>query len=221
MSFLPRVALLVALPLALFAGLFAAAVPALAAEEVHQDTRRYLLGEATAVHVNLGFGEIRVEGSDGNEIEIDYRLTCSREDLEKCRRRAERVRVVPRIRGQRFVIGLKHTPRGRIQGIQAHLVVKMPRGVPLDVDLTSGDVFVTRMQGDVVVAGGNGDVDIIAEHQKTGEVDASVVAGKAELWLGDGYLEGSGFPRSLAWNGPGTARIKVRLGTGDARIKLE
>lgn len=198
-----------------------AAAPARAEVEIYADQQRYVVGDARKVKVDVSFGRVQVEGTDAGDVEVDFRLTCSRQDLEKCRRRSERIRVVPRVKGDSFVVYLEHTPRGRTQGIRAELKLKVPKNLPLDVDMGSGDIFVTRMLSDVVIAGGGGTIDVIASHERVGKVNVKVVAGKAELWMGDGYMKGGGFPRSIRWRGPGASRIVVDWGTGDARIRLE
>lgn len=208
------------LPTLLVAALLAAA-PVRADVEIHSDHQRYVVEAAQKIKVDLSFGRLQVEGTDARDVEVDFRLTCTRQDLDKCRRRGERIRVVPRVKGANFVIYLEHTPRGRIQGIKAELTLKIPKGLPLDVDMGGGDVFVTRMLSDVVIAGGGGTIDVIARHERVGDVNVKVVAGKAELWMGDGYMKGGGFPRSIRWQGPGRSRIDIDWGTGDARIRLE
>lgn len=189
--------------------------------EIHSSENRYFLEGAQRLDVNLGFGEVRVEGTEGSHVGVELRLTCTRQDLDKCRRRGERIRVVPRIKKGKFVVRLKHTPRGVIQGLRAHVKLTVPRHVPIDVDMVGGDVFVTRVDADVVIAGAGGDVDVVARHDTTGNVNVKVVAGKAELWMGDGHMKGAGFPRSIRWRGPGASRIDIDLGTGDARVRLE
>jgi hypothetical protein len=194
-----------------------------AAAEVEIKTfqQSYLLGTARLLNVDMSFGEIRVEGYDGSEVQVEFRLTCKREDLEKCRRRAERLQLVPRVKGQKLVVRLKRTPRGKIQGIRALLLLRVPNGVALDVDLRSGEVFVEGMRSTVEIDVTFGDADLVARHGEVGQVDVDVVAGRAELWLGDGHLKGSGWPRSIKWRGPGENRLNVDVGTGRARIRLE
>lgn len=209
------------------AAAFVVALPCRAASggkaqvEIFSSENRYFLEEARRIDVNLSFGEVRVEGADGSDVGVELSLTCTRQDLDKCRRRGERIRVVPRIRKGKFVVRLKHTPRGVIQGLRAHVKLTVPHDVPLDVDMVGGDVFVTRIDADVAIAGAGGDVDVVARHETTGNVNVKVVAGKAELWMGDGHMKGAGFPRSIRWQGPGSSRINIDLGTGDARVRLE
>lgn len=202
-------------------GTAALAAPGYADVEVHSDAQTYLVGTASRVAVNLSFGEVQIEGTEGSEVRIELRLTCSRRDLDKCRRRAERIRVVPRIKKDKFVVRLTHTPRGKLQGLKAHVKLSLPSHLKLDVDMVNGDVFVTRMLADVEIDGVGGDVDVVALHALTGNVSVQVGAGKAELWMGDGHMKGSGFPRSIRWRGPGAWRIDIDLGAGEARVRLE
>lgn len=209
------------IPILLILLTFLAAAAAAAEVEIKAFQQSYLLGTARLVNVDMSFGEIRVEGYDGSEVAVEFRLSCKREDLDKCRRRAERLRLVPRMKGKKLVVRLKKTPRGRIQGIRALLLLRVPKDVPLDVDLRSGQVFVNGMRSDIEIDVAFGDADLVAKHALVSDVDVDVVAGKAELWLGDGHLKGSGWPRSIKWRGPGESRINVNLGTGKARIRLD
>lgn len=206
---------------ALFFAFVLLAVPSRADVDVYSNEMSYLPGQAHRVNVNLGFGELQVEGIDESKITVEIRVTCSRQDFEKCKRRGERIRLVPRIKNGKFLIGLKHTPQGKVQGLNAYVKLHVPKGLPLDVDMVGGDVFVSEMLADVAVAGGGGDVDVVARHDLTGNVNMKVVAGHAELWMGDGHMKGGGFPRAIRWRGPGASRIDIQLGTGDARVRLE
>ena len=100
--------------------------------------------------------------------------------------------------------------------------LRIPRHVRLEVDVRgSGDIFVTGMRSDMNIDGGKGDVDVIATRDLLATVKASVAIGKAELWLGDSSIQGTGFPKSLKWSGAGDAELDVDLGTGEVRIRLE
>jgi len=195
--------------------------PAAAQVEVRTLHQRYLLGDAAKLDVDLSLGDLTIEASDGESVEVDLRFACVREDLERCRRQAERIRLVPRVRGRIFHVRLAKTPRGRMHGIKAEMRMRIPRRVQLEVDIRAGDVFVTGMQSHLEIDGGVSNVDVIAGRDRTASVKVDVGAGKAELWLGDGRIEGTGFPRSLTWKGSGTSKIEVDLGSGNVRVRLE
>lgn len=208
-----------------FLGIAILCLPALLAAdngvEIYSVDESYLPGAAQRIKIDMAFGDIRIEGHKGSDIEVSFRLTCRRSDLEKCRERARRIRLQPRVKGDRFVVRLQNTPRARIQGIRASMHLKVPRDTPLNVVVRSGDVFVSEVRSSVEIDVLNGHADVVAKRKQTGEVDVDVVAGKAELWLGDGHLKGAGWPRSIRWNGPGQSRLNVDVATGNARIRLE
>ncbi|MCP4659089.1 MAG: hypothetical protein GY856_27080 [bacterium] len=199
----------------------AAPDPATGQVEVRTIHQRFLLGDAAKIDVDLSLGDLTIEAADGDSVEVDLRFECVREDLERCRQRAEKIRLVPRVRGRVFHVRLAKTPKGRAQGIKAAMSLRIPPRVELEVDIRGGDVFVTGMRSDLEIDGLVGNVDVIAGRDRTASVKVDVGAGKAELWLGDGRIEGTGFPRSLTWKGSGTSKIEVDLGSGNVRVRLE
>ncbi len=211
-------------PLAAAAAAALALSPPLAAQ--HQQVRtlrqELLPGDATQVHVNLSFGSLTVEGTRGKTVEVELALDCSRVDLEVCKTRAERIRLAPRMKKGELRVKLKNTPRGRLRGIRARMTVKMPSHVPLEVDVRGGGVYVTGLVSHVNVNSGGGDVDVLHQRDKTAVVDVDVGFGQADLWLGDGRVQGTGWPKSITWQGSGSARIDVAVvGAGDVSIRLE
>ena len=190
--------------------------------EVRSLRQELLLGDATQVQVKLSFGDITVEGFDGNSVEIDLALDCDRQDMEICKKRADRIQLAPRIRRGDLQVRLARTSRARLRGIKARLKVRVPSNVALEVDVNSGDLYVTGMTSHVNVNSGAGDVDVLARRDQTALVNVDIGFGKADLWLGDGRVEGSGWPRSIDWRGSGKAEINVDVvGTGDVSVRLE
>ena len=179
------------------------------------------LGSASLVQVKLSIGDLTLEGSDGANVEIELTLNCNRINPEVCEQRAERVRLAPRVKRGELRVRLKNTPRARLRGIQARMMVRIPRHVPLEVDLTNGDLQVSGMRSHINVNSGGGDVDIAAERAGTGEVEVDVGLGQADLWLGEERIKGTGWPRSLNWKGSGAAAIEVDVvGVGDVAVRL-
>ena len=190
--------------------------------EVRSLHQQLLLGDATQVQVKLSFGDITVEGFAGSSVEIDMALDCDRQDMEACKRRAERIQLAPRIRRGDLQVRLDRTSRARLRGVKARLKVRIPSHVPLEVDVNSGDVYVTGLTSHVNVNSGAGDVDVLARRDRTALVNVDIGLGTADLWLGDGRVKGSGWPRSIDWRGAGEAEINVDVvGTGDVSIRLE
>ncbi len=190
--------------------------------EVRTLQQDLVLDNATQVHIDLSFGNVTVEGIDGGTAHVELTLECSRTDMEACKRRANRVQLAPRVRRGDLQIRLKRTPRARLRGIKAKLHVRMPRQIPLEVDVGSGSIYLNGLQSHVNINSGGGDVDLLGVRDQTALVNVDVGFGNADLWLGDGRVQGSGWPRSIDWRGSGKAEINVDVvGQGDVSIRLE
>lgn len=173
------------------------------AQEVRRLEQTFFPGDATAVHLGLAFGDVSVSATDGRDVEVELSLRCTRSDLDKCRRDAERLRLVARSGGGTLDVRVGHTPRARLGGVRAAYRVRVPRQLAVEVDVRVGDVEVTYPR------------------QAVGAVHVDVGVGHATLWVADGKVEGSGVLRSINWQGPGATRLDVSTGTGDAVIHLE
>lgn len=193
------------------------------AEPVHVRTinQNIFPGDAQMVRLDLALGDMEIEGTDGRDVEVEVLIFCHREDLATCTSRAERIYLEPRSRRENLNINLKRTPKNRAQGVSARMIVKVPRHFTLEVDVTGGDVSISGMEGGMEIDGLTGDVNITHRRHLVGQVKLNVGVGKADLWMGDGRIEGRGFPRSLRWQGSGSSLIEVDLGTGDIAVRLE
>lgn len=190
--------------------------------EVRSLEQELLLGSATQIQVKLSLGDVTVEGYDGQRVEIDLALDCDRKDMDVCKKRADRIQLAPRIRRGDLQVRLDRTSRARLRGVKARLKVRVPQSVPLEIDVTNGDIYVTGVDTHVNINSGAGDVDVLARRDRTASVNVDIGFGKADLWLGDGRVQGSGWPRSIDWRGSGQAEINVDVvGTGDVSVRLE
>lgn len=196
------------------------ALPVVAEVEVRTLSQTFSVEGADQIDLDLSVGSVRVEGSDDPFVSVDVRLECNRQDLEKCRRRAGRLFVSPRVTGQRLDIRLRGTPRAHLQGIKAHMMVRMPRYMGLEIDMRTADVVVTDLLGHLEVDGVEGQLDITYPQNAVRSVDAKVGAGKVDLWVDGASVEGAGFPRSVKWQGSGQAEIEIDLAAGDVDVKL-
>jgi hypothetical protein len=77
------------------------------------------------------------------------------------------------------------------------------------------------MLNSVEADSGGGDITITQSRTSVGPLHIDVGAGKAELWVSGGRIEGSGLLRSINWTGPGRATIEVDIGAGDAVVRLD
>ncbi|MDA8016822.1 MAG: hypothetical protein MPN21_05170 [Thermoanaerobaculia bacterium] len=197
-------------------------VSATQAEEVRRVEQSYFAGDAERVKVRLTFGSLEVIGTTDRDAQVELIIDCRREDLDKCRRRAERIRLQPRISRGTLHLNLKNTPRGQAQGLGATMKVRIPRHLGLEIDVSGGDVSVHGMTSHLEIDTGGGDIEATFPQDQVEYVKIDVGFGSADLWTKDGNrIEGSGFPKSITWRGTGTARVEVDLGGGEAEIRLQ
>lgn len=178
-------------------------------------------GEVHTLEIDLGVGNITIEGTDSRDVEVEVEFSCGREDEVKCTQRAERITLVPRRKKGRLKLRLKGTPRGRAGGISAEMRLRIPRRLGIEVDLQAGNLLLSNMESHVEIDVGAGDVDINGQQASMGEIKLAVGVGKVDLWLGEGRIEGTGFPRSLNWHGNGGAELEVDIATGDVSVRLQ
>lgn len=193
--------------------------------EAQKETRRissnYFAGDVTKIEIDLFFGSLKVRGFDGDNAEIEMVMTCDRIDDGKCQRRANRILLEPKISGDTLALRLRGTSRGQAGGIRAEMTVKLPRDLALEIDMAGGEVTVEGMRHHIEIDSGGGNVDLVGYQDRVQSFKADVGFGEAHLWLRDGHIEASGWPRSITWRGSGSAKIEVDLGGGDLDARLE
>ncbi|MEM1179832.1 MAG: hypothetical protein AAGM22_15905 [Acidobacteriota bacterium] len=199
---------------------FVATAPAVA-EPVHTIKQSYFAGDASGVDIELVLGSLAIEGTRGRNVEIEVELTCNRDDAAKCKRRAERIRLRPRLSGEKLYLSLENTPRGRAGGIEATMTVRMPRKMGLEIDIAGGDMKIEDIRGNIEIDSAGGSVDLKGTADRVGTFKADVGFGKGELILRDSRIEASGIPRSITWRGSGSQRIEIDLGGGEITARLD
>ena len=178
-------------------------------------------GDAGLVMLDLSIGDLEIYGSDGRDVEVEVHLFCHRKDIDRCQARSQRIYLEPRMRQGKLDIALKRTPRNRAQGISARMRVRVPRHLPLEADVRGGDVEISGMESALEVDALNSDVEIHHQERLINTVKLDVGVGRGDLWVGQGHIEATGFPRSLTWRGQGQHRIEVDLGSGKIAVRLE
>jgi len=201
-----------------FAIMLALAPTALAQPAGRILEQKFFPGEAQKVSISMALGDLRIEGSDGPNIEIVLSINCQAGD-SKCQNRADRVELAPRVSRKRFKLGVKKTTRVFLRGVGASMVVRLPRHLPVEIDLRAGDVSVSGLSNDLELDAAGGSVDVVYDQAKVGKVDVNVTVGKARLMVGGGEIKGTGFPESLKWQGPGEADIEIDMASGKVEIR--
>ncbi len=206
--------------------LVACLLPASSGFAADKETRRihqaYFAGNVDKVEISVTLAALSVEGvEDGRQAEVEVLLRCARQDDEKCLRRANRIALAPRIRGSKLALRLKGTPRGQAGGIEAEMRVKLPSHVALEIDVAGGEMSVKGMRHHVEIDSGGGNIDYFGEQDAIGSFKVDVGFGKGTLWLREGSIEASGWPRSITWKGTGESKVEIDLGGGEIKARLD
>lgn len=191
-------------------------------QQVRKVQQTYFAGDLRRVEVDLAIASLRIEGSEGNNVEVELTIECSRQDATKCQQRANQIQLHPRASQDKLRIDLRNTPAGRLGGIRASMLVKMPKRLDLEVDFTGGDVTVLGLLGHIEIDTATGAVDVTYGQDLVGKVKVALGAGSGELLLRDGSKVGaSGWPRSIHWQGQGQAEIEVDGGASYVTVRLQ
>lgn len=190
--------------------------------EVRRVEQSFFAGNVEKIEIDVTLASLSVVGVEGGtQADVEVSLTCDRNDNAKCLRRAERIRLAPRLRGKKMALRIKGTSRGQVGGIEAHMKVKIPAQVALEVDIAGGEVVIQGMRHHVEVDSGGGNIDFFAEQDLIGSFNVDVGFGKGTLWLRDSKIEAAGWPRSISWKGPGQAKVEIDLGGGEIKARLD
>jgi hypothetical protein len=157
-----------------------------AAGTVTHDEHRVLSGDVRQITVDAGSGDVQLVAATGSQVVVDSRAKGSL-FLPKLRTRVvgDRIEVSGRCR---FVVA---------GSCSASFVVHVPRGMPVHVSASSGDVSAGGLSGPVDVSVSSGDVDLdnlsdgATVDVKSGDVSARALAGSVKLSTLSGDVTGS------------------------------
>src|SRR6185295_8432351 len=156
-------------------------------------------------------------------IQAEVKIGClAGVDEAKCRKAADRVRLSWSRGRSQLVVKVKGATGLLARHLWIEARFKVPATVPLEVEAIDGAIQVAGMQSDVEADAGSGDVTISQRKASVASVHVDVTAGKAELYVGGGTIEGSGLLRRINWTGgEGKAKIEVDVGAGNAVVRLD
>ncbi|HYG65649.1 MAG TPA: hypothetical protein VEL74_23905 [Thermoanaerobaculia bacterium] len=215
----------------------------LLAEPIRSIQYEFPADTARALRWKTGSGAFTFGAWDEPSVLAEVRIHCAGTDEEACRREAETIQLEWLQKGDRIELGVGAPPAasgdgkgGDGKGVEAGpppapsaLTIegrlRVPAGLPLEVNLESGSVDVSGLWGDVAVELGSGDASLLLSRRRAGAVDLTSDTGTVELTVNGrrvpGDLEPRDGPRALHWKGEGRSAIKVKVGTGNARVRLE
>lgn len=203
-------------------GLLSVAAPA--QEEAAEPVRlaqNVSLGSATWVSLDLSVGDLKVQASDGPDLEVDLEVLCTPQGAD-CARLAKALKIDTRRRGDRLEVKL-HGPSGSIRSkVTVQGTVLAPRAIPLSVELGSGDLEVSGFTSDLRLEVSVGNVQASLPERSVRQVEASAKVGDAVLRLPTGQIDGAGFvSKGLKWtSGQGSSAIEVKINVGNVELVL-
>jgi len=199
-------------------------LPASAADDdvvVRRFDKQLPLEGAERIVVDVPVGEVVIEGWDDRQVHLDVRLECDKGE-DDCTDLAQRVKVVYSRDGGDLTVRVKEWPKSRNRGLEAHVLVKVPRDLPLSAELGVGELRITSMASDVDAELGVGELNITMPAAAVASVSADTGVGEASLTAAGRHYESAGLvSREIRWKkGTGKARIEADLGVGEIDINL-
>lgn len=178
-------------------------------------------GETTRLRVDFPVGELRIETVATETIRATLWARCERR-TEACVERSRKLQLVTDVVGRTRRVELKGFPRLSNKGLQVELIVEVPRGMAVEVDMGVGELVVRGVDGDLEMNLGVGEVDVRLPRQDIGNVDLEVGVGELTLDADGRSRNGAGFlGHSLKWSGSGRKRVAVECGVGEVSVRLE
>lgn len=209
--------------LLVLAALAILAAPAQARDRVlESQTKSYPAKELRNLRLNFPVGELRIEGSDSDAVQLTVRIHCKRR-ADWCEERADDLDFDARTRGDRLVIDIDgYSWWGDTDDYWIEAVVQAPRGLNLDIDMGVGELEINDMHADLDVSLKVGEATVRMPQDKIQRVSARVTIGEATLNGNDEHQSVSGFlGRQLRWTrGHGDARVEVNIGVGELSFRL-
>jgi hypothetical protein len=193
-----------------------------AAETVRNFSKQIPTDGIQKVELDCPVGEIAVDAGDGPGVQLDVRLACHR-DSDSCREAAQKVRLVESTDDGELHVEIKSWPKLTGNGLEAHVHVRMPRGLPLDADLGVGEMRLTGFTGDVKSNVGVGELTLALPASAVSSVHADTGIGEANLVAAGHHYESAGlFTKALRWTkGTGASKVSADCGVGEINVRLE
>ncbi|MDX1644531.1 MAG: hypothetical protein R3244_09270 [Thermoanaerobaculia bacterium] len=216
-----RIAVLVPV---LVVALAAIAATASADVEIRRIAEQFELSAEHEILLDVPLGEVRVVAGEPGRVEVEIVVLCG-SSSERCRERAEEVRLDHRLRKHSLALDLRGYSNKLLNRPSVEVLLTMPAANALEVELGVGEIQIEDLAGDLEVELGVGEVDVFASEAVVGTVRLSVGVGEANLYPRRRSQSDSGFlflGNEVVWDeGPGTAYLVVDVGVGEVNVTLE
>jgi len=198
-------------------------LPAAADEVVRTLDRQLSAADVAGIHLDFPVGEVQVAAAAGRQVQVQVRLECDSKRQTRCVNAAGAVELIATTSADRLHVGLKGWPKTGTRGLEAHVVVSVPRDLPLRAELGVGEMKISGLLNDVDADLGVGEVTVNMSEAAVGSVDLDTGVGEANLYAEGRHWESSGLiSRELSWKkGHGKATVTVDCGVGEAEVRLD
>ncbi len=198
------------------------AAPSFALDPVRKITEEFQVGTTPKIQAKLKSGDLIVQGWEGPFIQAEINLGClAGTPADVCKKATDGVSLAWSRTKNQVLVRVKGATGFHARKLWIEARFKVPANVPLEVESVNGSVQVSGMLNNVEADSGSGDITVTQSKATVGPLHIDVGAGRAELWVSGGKIEGSGLLRSINWTGSGKAKIEVDLGAGDAVVRLD
>ncbi len=182
--------------------------------------------EGKAFEVAFKVGEIDIAARPVFEASLEIDATCKEVSREFCEKRLERLKLKTRELDDRVRVQLTGMSRREMKKLGVEATIVVPDRVPLIVKMGIGDLEIDAGPENLEVGMSIGALVITAPSESVGSVGISTRIGDASLdTVDDGYQSGKRrmlIGAKVRWDeGAGDSRIAVKMGIGDAQVKLE
>src|SRR6185436_3713400 len=105
--------------------------------------------DEAGIHLDFPVGELQVAAASGREVQVQVRLECDSKRQTRCVNAAGAVELTATTSGDRLHVGLMGWPKTGTRGLEAHVVVSVPRDLPLRAELGVGEMRISGLTSDV------------------------------------------------------------------------
>lgn len=179
--------------------------------------------KSRTVHLKFPVGDLRVEATEGSEVELEITARCKGWGRDDCEDRARRIHVETDDSGGRLDFVVEGYPKFHSGDFNLRGVLRVPARMDLDLDMGVGDLRVADVQGDMRVELGVGNADIRTSSTAVRSVDVQAGVGDADVIARGSRTRRHGFVGATAsWDeGRGRSEVTLHVGVGDATVRVD
>lgn len=175
------------------------------------------------VDLRIPVGEVFIEGVSGNRLQADMVILCADEE-GSCARRLSDVAFVTSIEGDHVIVRTSKNGSMKYRDADVRTHVRIPAVRSVHVNMTAGDLNISKLLGCLTIDMGAGDVDVdlaqslvASVHLDAGLGDASMAVDGRHRDARRALLVGA----EMDWDqGTGDCRVDVDLQAGDIFLEL-